>query len=578
MLKMLFCKSQTKQAILLSLIALLVLLSMNYEYLKQLKAHQYFIYEQDAYMHLFIAQDFLNHLNLYDHFNLRINAPWGADTHGWTNILTLILAAGACVLKCFMPSSDALYLWAFFLPVLTNALASGLMLWAIKPLKPSFSQKLFIILAFLINPFLQSYFVPLRVDYDFLLITISIIYWGFFLRLLKNESTNNALLAGLSACLGLWTSISFMLPLIFSLVFLFAQNLLNKIQTYTLKTLLLSLIFFLIPIIFLEQYPFFTVSHDTISLVHLVFFIGIFIAYSLYQLLSPSTTVKKIVLFLTLGLVLCFLMNYLFPGFYLGPYNQAAPFVLQHFFPSVSEFHSPFLISNPLALALFSYFFIGSAYCYFLFLTEGLSREISFLLFNTLLLALLTAYMYRWCIYFLPLTIFLISFCIQKLEQNPFIHRWSVFILLLALPQLILLMAKEYTNPEQHLCEEQLYAMLGDNFFKQAPFTQDKRLLTHSNYGPLILYNTEFSILATNDHHNPQGLEDNYYFFKGTEDQAKAIAIKRDFDLLLLCPKGYFLGFDPQYSTWLNQVVLPPKYSKWQLYRIKKGRADEQSE
>ena len=83
----------------LCFIAFVLMLGVNYESLKQLHEHRYFIYEQDAYMHLVLAHDFLQNPNLHEHFNYRTNTPWGSDTHGWTNLVTLLLAGGALALK-----------------------------------------------------------------------------------------------------------------------------------------------------------------------------------------------------------------------------------------------------------------------------------------------------------------------------------------------------------------------------------------------------------------------------------------------------------------------------------------------
>ncbi len=564
---MFFHQIQVKKTILWYFIVFILLLGINCESFKQFYEHRYFTYEQDAYMHLVIAQDFIAHPNLYNHFNSRINTPWGADTHGWTNLVTLLLVGGAFLLKPFFTLHKALYLWAFFLPILANALALWAIVWAIKPLKPSFYQKIFIVLAFLINPFLHSYFLPLQVDYDFLLITLSIAYWGFFLRVLTTESCKKSILSGLTACLGLWTSISFILPLLFSLGFLFYQNLNDKIKNITIYTLLASLIIFLIPIICLEQNPFFSQCFDTISIVHLSFFSMILVLYTLYQLLSPSSLFLKTTLIIILSLILFYLMNCLFPGFYLGPYNHVSAFVLKHLFPNVSEFHSPFAINNALALALLCYFFIGAGYFYFLALTEGLSSPYIFLLCSAVFMTVLTAYMYRWCIYSLPLNIWLISFWIKDFEPNKPLWKFFIFILSLCSPNLILILAKGYANPQQQHCEDQLHEMLIQKFFDQSQFTHDKSLLIHSNYGPLILYSSHFSIVASNDHHNPNGVKDSFYFFKGREEQAKNIVDKRHINLLLLCPKGYSLGFNPQTSNWLKPVPLPSKYSAWQLYR-----------
>jgi hypothetical protein len=203
----------------LCFIAFVLMLGVNYESLKQLHEHRYFIYEQDAYMHLVLARDFLQNPNLHEHFNYRTNTPWGSDTHGWTNLVTLLLAGGALALKLLLPLNLALYLWAFFLPLIANLVALWAMIWAIKPMKPNFYQLYFIVLAFLINPFLHSYFLPLRVDYDFLLIPTSIFYWGYLLRLLTKESPKKNDNYGINSLFRLMDQYNFYAALITGFVF-----------------------------------------------------------------------------------------------------------------------------------------------------------------------------------------------------------------------------------------------------------------------------------------------------------------------------------------------------------------------
>ena len=316
----------------------------------------------------------------------------------------------------------------------------------------------------------------------------------------------------------------------------------------------------------MEQSPFLTQAYDVISIVHLTFFILVLTSYTLFQIVYPQSLTTKIILIIVLAVLLFCCMNFLFPGFYLGPYNQVPPFLLKHLFPNISEFHSPFAIDNALALALLCYFFIGAGYFYFLALTEGLSPQQVLLLFSAFILTAITAYMYRWCIFSLPLTIWLSSFWLGHFKSSKLLKS-GILLCMVFLPSLILSLAKNYTNPEQQICEEQLYSMLNHKLFDQAQFSQDKSLFIHSNYGPLLLYATNFSIVATNDHHNPQGVEDSYYFFKGKEAIAKQIAVKRQINLILICPTGYSLGFNPQNTNWLKAIPLPNKYSKWQLYR-----------
>lgn len=567
--------SKTIQA--LFFITLIGLLGLNSQNILKAYEHHYFISEPDAYLHLVFAQDFLQHPSLSDHFSDRINTPIGADTHAWTRLMTLILAGGALCLHLFLSLQSALYGWAFFLPIIANFFAICAMIWAISPLKPTVYQQCFVILAFLINPFLHHYFLPLRVDYDCILIPLSIVYWGLILRLLSQASFKQTIATGLIASLALWCSISFMIPLLISIGFLFWQNINHKIDNKIIYSLLCAIIIGLIPMIYLEQTPFINEVHDIISIVHLTLFILMLSGYTLFQHLTPKSFSLKIMLIFLLVILVFLCMNDLFPAFYIGPYKEASPFILQHFIFNTSESYSPFAIDNALSLSLLAYFFIGAGYFYFLAITDGLSAPEAFLLFISCALSAFTAYMFRWFIFSVPLSIWLVSFVLPRLKQNfntvcglkPK-RDLSIIILLFTayLPNGLLSFANEYANPHIKGCEEQLFSMLDNQFFDAAQFSKDKSLFIHSNYGPLLLYMTHFSVLATNDHHNSQGYKDSYDVFNEKETIAKNIIYNRHINLLLICPSWNHLKFNPEQADWLKPIHLPSAYSKWQLYRV----------
>ncbi|WED43861.1 hypothetical protein [Legionella cardiaca] len=546
---------------------LLIILCTNLQNINDAFHQRYYVYEQDAYMHLVIASDLLQHKIWYQHVNPRLNIPWGADTHSWTNATTALLAGGAILLNFFMPLDSALYWWGFWLPLIFQALAVGGMLWVVNALKSSTSQQFFVLGAFLFNPFLNTFFIPLRVDYDFLLITLGIVYWGYLLRFLQRNKTNFALYTALIASLGIWTSISFILPLLIGLAFIFWQVLKQKISPQAVITLLSSLCINIIIILFLEHRHFFTVAHDIISVVHLTFFLLLTLSFIIYTFLPMQKIIIKLIFFIIAMMVIFAIMNVLFPGFYKGPYNHVDPYLLKNFFPILSEFYSPFSIDRSLALAIICYFIIGAGYCYYLYLSHTLCPDKLLLLWAATILTLLTAYMYRWVEFSMPLTIFLVSFLIKESKSSYPGIKSLLIILLISLPTLILFLAKDYFLNSQQICQQQFYLMLRNGFLNQPQFNQDKSIFVHSNYGPLLVYATRYSIVATNDHHNPEGLKDSMNFFREKESDAKQMILQRKIDLILLCPIEHPTQFNPHKSSWLKPIPLPSTYSQWQLYR-----------
>src|SRR5665647_150029 len=99
---------RSKNLLIFFLLALAVL-GINFENIIAALHHHYYIYDQDGYMHMVIASDFLKTQDWYQHFNSRINAPFGGDTHGWTRVINLLLVSGTLLLSLIMPLSKALY-------------------------------------------------------------------------------------------------------------------------------------------------------------------------------------------------------------------------------------------------------------------------------------------------------------------------------------------------------------------------------------------------------------------------------------------------------------------------------------
>lgn len=549
----------------------LAVLCVNFNNIIEALHHHYYVYEQDAYMHLVMATDLLNHNDWYNHFTSRVNAPYGITMHSWTHVINAILIGGALALKSFMPVSSALYLWSFIVPMLFNAIAAAGMLWAIQILNPGLYQQLFIIAAFLLNPFLNSFFSPLMVNYHFVLITLSIFYWGYLLRLIMSRNIRLVIPVAILACLGIWTSISFIIMIFIGLAFLAWMAIIQAQIRMTIITALLAAICIgLALVIRIEHHHFLTVTHDIVSVVHLLFFMLLLFGSIIYSICLQQSGKAMAMIMIPIIMVMIFLtMNHIFPGFYKGPYNNVSPWLLTHFFPKTSKFYSPFSIDNSLTLALLCYFFIGMAWFYYLCINHTpWNPGINLLLWAATITTALAIYMYRWCEFSVPLSILLVSFVV---EQS---CRKGIKILLIAfmasLPTLIFLLTRPYV-PTSHLaCQQQFHDMLQNKFLESPQFHQDKIMFIHSNYGPALLYGSHFSVVATNDHHNPQGVKDSFDFFTFTEQPARDIVSRRKIDLILLCQPEFPRGFNPDKGAWLHPVPLPEQYKLWHLYRLER--------
>jgi hypothetical protein len=564
------------KSLLIFILILLTILSLNVPAIVAALHQNYFVYDQDAYMHMVLTRDLFKTQDWYQHFTPRINAPYGAELHAWTQAVSALLAGGTLIFNLILPIDQALYLWGFIVPMLCNAIAAWGIWWAIRVFKPSHYQQYFVIAAFLLNPFLSALFAPLRVDYDFLLITLSIYYWGCLFRLDSPHQKSWAIAAAIIAGLGIWTSISFIVIVFIGIAYMFWQYLAKLQNNATLNTFLIVLSIMFIACIWLEHRHFFVITHDIVSIVHLTFILLLLLAFNGYEIyLRTRDNLVKTVFIVIASLSIFFIMDYLYPGFYQGPYANIDPYLLENFFPALSEFYSPFHIDNALALALVVYFIIGLGFFYYAYLDNTLTksaetRPLWLLIGATSTTMFLTLYMYRWNALAVPLTILLVSFFVAACCEKKMARFMKILLmgLMALLPQLIVLLSKDYVPLAHQECQKEFYSMMQDRFFDGPNFTRDKIMLVHSNYGPLVLYSTHLSIIASNDHHNPQGVKDSFNFFKANQLTAQQIINKRHVNLLLVCENEHSTSFDRQSSSWLKPIALPEKYSQWQLYRI----------
>jgi hypothetical protein len=532
--------------------------------------NNYYPFEHDAYLHMVFALDVMQHPHWYAGIYPLVNAPYGADTHAWTQMTMMVLLFGTFFFKFFLPLKSALFWWCFIVPLLFKLISIFALIWAAKPLKRQVGQDFFIGLAFLCNPFLYHVYMPLRVDYDFILVTISIFYWGCLLRFIDRNTNYWAFFCALTAVLGLWTSISFAIPLFIGMAIIFWFSLIqDKCSPKKVYFFLAMLCLFCLLILPLEHQPAWEISYDVISIVYLVFYSLTLISVVFFVRLKKNNHLWNAISALVLISLIYLIMNYFFPGFYHGPYKAANSFLLTHFFPTIYELHSPFLDSN-LLLAISCYVIIGSGYFYYLYLNHELTTLQIIFLGIALVLSTFALYMYRWERLAAPLSlvliaVFLIDFSIIK-RINPIIKA-VVTIVVLILPATLYTIGRDPLNKSERECQQQMVSMLHDKFLDLPQFNKDRSVLITANYGPLILFFTHLGIIATNDHHNPMGFEDQFNFFHQDELSAKKIVMSRSTDLILLCKKTHILTFDVEKSNWLSPVLLPNAYSKWVLYR-----------
>lgn len=149
--------THTQKILTLLILIIFTILLINFHPIRASLEANYYIYEHDAYLHMVNASEILQHHAWSSHFTKRINAPYGSDTHAWTQVINFLLVGCTWISNRWMNLSSSLYLWSFILPMIFFGLAACALLWVINITKPTFFQQIFILLAFLLNPFINTF-------------------------------------------------------------------------------------------------------------------------------------------------------------------------------------------------------------------------------------------------------------------------------------------------------------------------------------------------------------------------------------------------------------------------------------
>lgn len=569
-----------------ALLALAVIILFNIPHLIDALHHHYYITEPDAYMQMVIANDLLSNHHWFQHLIGRINPPFGSDTHYWTRAIDVLIIPGVLMLQAFMPMKQALYAWCFTLPPLTFFCSTLALLWTINALKPTFYQQLFVVLAFLCNPFLQLLFMPLNVDYNFFTVFLFIVYWGCWLRVIPEENnrakaSHAAIAAAIVAGIGCWASISFFLPVLISMGFLlWLYRLHPDSYKQQINRFLFTLTLCFSALVMVEQKHWFVPAYDILSIVHVVFALLLLLGFNIYTGVTQRRKLRiHLATLLFIAVVIFVTMNYFFPGFYRGPYNQVDPYLLANFFPRISEFFSPFALGNGIALGVLIYFMLGTAFMLYRWQTPHQTLELrkAWIFWAACLLTLLTFYMYRWNNYAGVMNILLMSFFVAYLSQTrTTLTNLILTAFLVFLPTLLLQASPSALPAENQICMKQTYRFIDSGFLSQAQFSHDQIILANTNYTPYLIFNTRYIAIAGNYHHDPEAIRDILEFFNGDEPTARQIALHRKADLLLYCldeqtnPQAFMTGLEKQPAppAWLQPLTLPQGYMSLRLYRI----------
>lgn len=558
----------------------------------------YLFIDTDAFMRMVRVETLVSDGNWYNQAIARSNFPFGEELH-WSRALDILIIVLSFPFRLFYDPHAALALSGVIISPVLKMLSLTAFFWAAQAIfctKNAFRACILL----LAQLGLVQYFSFARPDHHSLLLLTYILFLGAALRAIDFPSGPAPFWAGILSGIGLWTSPETLVPIASFLLFQFVHWLYNE-QTnpvglikYQATLLACSAVAILI-----ERPPAFftTIVYDKLSFVHFIIF-----ALFLLQLLCLNCRLrchvsrnKRWVYALLASMVTVMIINYMFPAFFKGPFVAVDKQAVRLWLSQVNEvqplrFSSLNEINTTVA-------FMGSLFfsCIILFkqiFTHTLvsNPKKQFLLLSLLLFSLLAFYQARWTPYAEIMIVLyntvLLSWCLNKVQTFKrffFIVGGQVAVwTLIALGHLLCVLLLSHfisISSPPALNEAALHTINQTLTAEKKPMT----ILTHIDYGPQILYETNHNVIATPYHRNTAGMLFWFDTMASTDmETVKSNLLARNVTHILIDPQRgeSFLITDQNnfFEKLLNNTALPPwiepialpanQASSWLLYKV----------
>lgn len=273
----------------------------------------------------------------FDSWVYRANAPFGHSLH-WTRPVDAALVALSWPFTWFTELKEAVYVGSYlFGPVMVVSIFFAVA-WAARALlSPGASYLAAAATAFQLG--LVAYNAPGHPDHHGLILLFSALLVGHTLRLLQADSRVMAIRAGAVAGLGLWVATEFLFPLAICLVVLLLRWIVAGSGLASLQVFTTSLLGALVVAIALEREPqaWFEFQSDRVSAIHLAMAGLLVISSWLFGRISAASLRKRLLLASLTGGIAAGILQWLFPGFFLGPVLAIEPSVERFFDEYITE-------------------------------------------------------------------------------------------------------------------------------------------------------------------------------------------------------------------------------------------------
>lgn len=565
--------------------------------------------DTDCYMRLNRVIQLHESGKWYDSVLTRSNAPFGEHLH-WTRPLDVLLLTGAWITSPLTDFKTGLFWWGVLISPFFLAVSVVFLPWAFRPLLGAPTSNLISILFLFQVGTLGQYYIG-RPDHHSMLGFLFIISTGIILRIIQGPFNKTiCYFAGMMGALSMWIHIESMLLIFLSFLSLGIFWIIDDDDDFIHKNLHYAAALFVFTglALILERpwYDLTSIEYDKISIVHWFVFgminlfwviVFYFRHYSVFSLQRRTMRFK----IASVGVVIVTSCVWiLFPDFYRGGYADIDPRIVPIWLNNVNEVLSPlrreFLM--PL-ISLIGSAIVGIVYIGFIFRKrsyENLKGWI-FILAGILLFASAGMFERRLLLYGNIITMVPLAALLGVVMQWESTH-FSTIVKSFIRPFTIMafgagflligygfqsIMEKAPVPKEKKLAP--LLQMCNELNALSATQARPHRILAFIDYGPEILYRTNYEVIATPYHRNAQGILDAYWIMTAASDEkAHTVVHQRGVDMILVSNKPaerqyYSAGlkqstFYKRLGTegsvdWLREIKLPqPLSSTYRLFRV----------
>ena len=548
-----YCKAKYKYVILFLLITLLFLTIQMVSYRMKLNNNGSELVDTDTYMRLVRVEQLAQTGNWYDNVIHRSNYPYGETLH-WTRPLDVILLAGAYLLTPFQGFEQALLTWGIIISPILGVFWLFALFWATRPVLNN-SSRLMLWLLFMSQTVLLQVFFFGRPDHHSLLLLLFIIILGCLFRIDDNFSPKYMTLGGFVSALAMWVSVESIFTIIMVFMTLGVCWIIRGDKYASiLSKYSLSLFFFSAIFVFVERplVSILLVEYDKISIAHLFVFMLAAAASHVLTLSKNAVPSSKLIQLFLLLFVSGIVIYLVFPAFYQGPMAGVNKDIVPIWLDNVREvqpvwsldvYHKIIIIGS-----------IGLSCIYLL--VYGMKRLVSERpdLFYTLLCGFIVflplgIYQIRMDYYLLTIAIIVLSQCLDDIISMISNSRLSImwkpplriavsvlFILCLPAIGVIATPSEPSENKRVDVDLKGLSSFLQDY---QMANSDAQTVLAFIDFGPELLYRTNYNVIATPYHRNDSGILFTYdVMASDNSDVAYGLLKERTVDMIIICPES----------------------------------------